>query len=83
MNASARPVLLACAAAFAALAGVGGCGVKGGLETAPPLWGEARARHEAAQAERARAEAEKKRAAEAERQPAAAAPPAPVSPPAP
>jgi predicted small lipoprotein YifL len=54
------------------------CGVKGGLETAPPMWGDARAQYEAEQAaKRAAEEDEKKREAEAAAQPSAATPPSP------
>lgn len=53
-----RPAL-----ALLALAMVSACGLRGGLETPPPMWGEARERWEAEQ-ERLRQEEEAKRRAE-------------------
>lgn len=76
MTANALPVRTAALLALIVLAG--GCGVKGGLETAAPMWGEARAQHEAAAAAKKAAEdAEKKREAEAAGQPSATTPPSP------
>lgn len=53
------------AIAVLALSSLVACGLKGGLEKPPPMWGEARAQYEADQ--RARAEAAAKEKAEKEK----------------
>ena len=64
---------------------VSGCGIKGPLETAPPMWGKDRAAYEAEQARKDAArkaeEAANSAAANSAADSAAPASPAPASPP--
>ena len=61
---------LASATLLAALsAGLGGCGIKGGLDRPPPMWGEDRAEYEAQQAHQAEGAAEEQHGEAAEETP--------------
>lgn len=68
-------IRLRAAFALVALALVSACGLRGDLEPAPPMWGEARERYEAEQDRLRQEEEAKQRAAEEAQRPAPDAPP--------